>query len=251
MEPLISTVVICEENKTRAELYALWLDAYDVRTAVTEQQATEKISGTTGVAVINDQFCDGAAASVLDTIQSQTAVCRVIAMRERETTSQHLTVDHQLVKPIFEDELSEMVEMLMRRSNYHFALTHYYRTTLQLSTFETKTESEAVDTEQYERLQQRVTHLKPIIVRLQQQLTQRDLIAIQSDVSSNVEVSPKKSERVDSKYRPTSCSACDETWDQSSTDGGPNVTQLGAYVWRCGHCGHVQMGTDPNHQNIY
>lgn len=251
MNPLISTILICEENKTRAELYEMWLDSYDVQIAVTEQQANEKITAETAVAIINDEFCNGAASTIIETIRSKAVVCRVIAMRERNTDCQHLTVDHELVKPIFQNELSEQVDTLMRRSNYHFAIKLYYRTTTQLTTLEQNAEGQTPDTERYERLKHQAERLKPIIVRRRDQLSQDDIIAIQQVVSSNAAVDDTDStEKLDNKRRPESCSHCEERWTRSA-DGTLGVTRIGAYVWLCDNCGHVQRGADPSHQNVY
>jgi hypothetical protein len=52
------------------------------------------------------------------------------------------------------------------------------------------------------------------------------------------------------KYRPEKCSRCREPWKGASNGDGAKVTKLGAYVWRCGNCGHVQIRADPSHQGI-
>jgi len=252
MDPLISTLVICEENKTRAELYGLWLDEYDCRTALTKREARTEFDGTTAVAIVNQSFAGGETSELLDAIRTRSPLCRVVALRNRSDAFPNLTVDHQLVKPIYPNELSEMVRTLMLRANYHLALRLYYQTTVKLSTFEMKGEQTDDETEQHERLEQRATELKTAVNALKQQMTSEDILAVRRDISFKKDVSDSDSkEKIDSKYRPTKCSQCGDQWNRSSADNEAKVTQLGAHVWRCSNCGHVQMGTDPSYQHTY
>jgi hypothetical protein len=251
MDYLISTVVVCEENKTRAELYALWLDAYDVQVAVTEREADEAISGTTAVVVLDQAFGDDAAETILERCRSRAPVCRVVGMRERSAAFPELNVEHQLVKPIFREELNETVERLAIRANYQLALRLYYQTTVHLSTFEMRPGESDAERARYERLEARAEGLKTTVLALQERLSKEDIIDIRHSISfEKGRPEPESREKIGSKYRPDRCSRCGADWERTARADESEVRKLGAYVWQCGGCGHVQMGTDPSHQNI-
>lgn len=251
MDMLISTVVVCEENKTRAELYELWLEGFDVRVAVTKQAADEAVTGTTAVVVLDQAFGDGAAETLLERVRSRAPVCRVVGMRERSAAFPDLNVDHQLVKPIFREELTEIIEKLAIRANYQLALKLYYQTTVHLSTFEMKTAESEGEKDRYERLEARAERLKSIVLGLQAHLTKEDIVDIRHSVSfEKGRPEPESREKIGSKYRPDRCSRCGADWERTARADETEVRKLGAYVWQCGGCGHVQMGTDPSHQNV-
>lgn len=245
-----STVAVFEENQMRADLYALWLDEYDVEVAVTKGEADEILDGSVVVAVLNQRFADGEASKLLEIIRARAPLCRVIATRERDDAFPDVNVDHQLVKPVFEEELVEMTERLLRRANYHLALGRYYQTNVDRSAFEIHDGGPATDEDQYDYLQRRANHLQKLIVRLSQEMSKEDVLAVKRDVlfESDIEEA-ESSEKIDDKYRPNKCSHCGQRWD-GAPDGEPKVTQLGAYVWRCVDCRHVQMHADPSHQDI-
>lgn len=250
-----STVAVFEENRMRADLYALWLDEYDVDVALTRGQAGEVLDGRVVVAVLNQRFADGEASKLLEIIQARAPLCRIIATRDRSDTYPDLNVDHHLLKPVFEEELVEMTERLLRRANYHLALGRYYQTNVDLSSFEIHDGGPATDEDEYDYLQRRATHLQNLIVSLSQEMTTEDVQAVKRDVllDSDVEAAEKSDkkypEKIDNKYRPGKCSNCGQRWD-SDPGEEPKATQLGAYVWRCINCSHVQMHGDPSHQDI-
>ena len=245
-----NSVVVFEENRTRGELYSLWLDEYDVDVAATKREADTVLDGAVVVAVLNQGFADGAASKLLEIVRARAPLCRVVATRERSDPFPDLNVDHQLVKPVFEEELVDLVETLLCRANYHLALSRYYQTNVDLSAFEIHDGDHPPDRTQYDELQQRASKLQKFIARLTKQMEQEDIRAVKRDILLERDIEETDStEKIDSKYRPGKCTNCGQRWD-GDADGEPAVTQLGAYVWRCGGCGHVQMAADPSHQHV-
>jgi DNA-binding response OmpR family regulator len=247
MDLLTSTVVVCEQNKTRADLYALWLDGYDSRTALTKRQVDETIDNTVAVVVLDQGFGDGAAESVLELVRSRAPACRVVATRDRSAAFPELGLDHSLVKPVFEDELTEQVETLVCRTNYQLSLELYYRTTAAMSTVEFT--DDGADDEQYKRLKKRAERLQSLLTALQDRLTDDELSAVMRNIRVSDTERVDRATEIDTKYCPDRCSHCGQDWMEKH-DGKPPVERLGAYVWRCSECGHVQVHTDPSHQNI-
>lgn len=248
MELPADDVVVFEQNRTRGDLYALWLDEYEVEVAATKQEAEAVLDQSVAVAVLNQGFADGDAATLLEIIRSRAPVCRVVATRERSDPFPELSVDHQLVKPVFEEELVDLVETLLCRANYHLALSEYYQTNLDLSSFEITGDDRPEADEEYDELRERSSKLQELVARLAAAMTEEDIREVKREILIERTVETTGStEKLDSKYRPQSCSNCGGRWNDGD---GPSATQLGAYVWRCGGCGHVQMAADPSHQHV-
>ena len=244
MDLLTTRVVVIEDNRTRADLYSLWLDDCEVTVALTERQVDAVFDESLALAVVDRAFNDGAAADVLSMIQARMPPCQVIGMRDRSEGFPDLPTDQHLVKPVFEEELQELAERLIYRSNYHYALRLYYQTTSNLLYHEVN-DGEDGDEERYERLRGRVGRLKELIQKLRASMADEDVQAVRDAVSFGGEFEHTDSkEKISSKYRPDRCSRCRTDWNRDT------VVQLGANIWRCGSCGHVQMKTDPSHRGI-
>jgi len=251
MEPITSRVIVFEENQTRAELYALWLEQYDVSIALTKQQTIDEIDQAIAVAILDQDFADGNASTLLEILRSRSPACRVIATRDRSSPFPSLGVDHKLMKPVFKDDLLEMVQNLLRRANYHLALVLYFRTTARLSSIELDPDESGTEDEQYKRLKQRAAKLRALLLKLGRQMSEDDISAVKQSISVDTDIQETGGEeKVDSKYRPSKCTNCRQEWSRAEDDGAASFTRLGAYVWRCGACGHVQMHADPSHQDI-
>jgi len=245
-----ATVAVCEANETRAELYSLWLDECEVRIALTAQQAKDKLDDEVAVVVLNQGFADGKASQVLSSIREQTSVCRVIETRDRSEAFPSLGVDHNLVKPIFEDVLVEKVRTLLRRVNYQVALDRYYKVTISITTLELKSELSDEGRERHEQLSELATDLQRFLSELRAEMSEDDLRAVMQSI--NIETGGETADvpqKIESKYRPEKCGNCGQAWDPKDSDE-PGMVRLGAYVWRCKRCGDVQMYADPSHQQL-
>lgn len=243
-----TTVAVFEDNETRADLYRLWLEECNVRAALTKRQADEVVDGRVGVAVIDQVFADGAAPNVLELVRSRAPACRVVATRPRSSTFPSLGVDHQLVKPVFEEDLVELVQRLLRRANYHLALTLYYQTVGELAPLEFS--NPETDEERYRELAERADELQGILAGLRGGMSDEDVSSVVRSITVPGDIEAADStEKVDSKYQPRKCSECGVEWTDVG-ESGASVVQLAAHVWRCGACGHVQMYTDPSHRRV-
>lgn len=249
MELPASTVVVCEENKTRADLYGLWLDRYETRQALTKKQAADAFDGGVAVLVIDHTFGDGEIESVIDRCKSQAPQCRVLGIRERSNAFPESGYDDEIARPVFEDDLTDCVTTLLCRANYQVLLELYYRTTVTMSSYEWQTEDDSVEDERYQNLRQRAGRLQHALSELRDRMSDEDVRAVVRDITVDDIAGVESKETFENKYRPDSCSRCGQDWSES-IDGDASATQLGAYVWRCVNCGHVQMHTDPSHQHV-
>jgi len=250
MDLPLSKVAIFEENQTRADLYALWLDDHETTTVVTKRGVEEAVDQRLAVAVINQSFGDGAAASVNELLTSSAPLCRVIETRERSEMFPDLDTDHHLVAPVFEEDLVARVRTLLSRANYHFAIGRYYQTSIELSSIEISDDEAGSSDEDYESLRDQLRRFQHLIAALRGEMTEEDVEAVKDEISFKDPTHGQgTTEPATNKYQPDHCSNCGEDWDSSSDDAA-GVVQLGAYVWRCLECGNVKMLPDPSHRDV-
>lgn len=242
MEFPAATVAVFENNRTRAELYALWLEDYDVRVASSKRQAQDEIDDEIGVAVVSEEFADGAAETLVEIVQTESPLCRVLAVEPRTEASSPLDAARRLAKPVFEETLYETVKTLLQRLNYQLALQLYYKTTMDLAAHAGAAPADAPPTEEAERLHERASVLQSRLEQYREHLSDDDVAAVMRTLTLNVESADSK-EQIESKYWPDSCSNCGEEWETDEETG--TLTRIAAYVWRCTRCGNVMMENDP------
>lgn len=242
-----SRVIVCENNATRAELYAHWLDRFDVSLALTPTQALDEVDESVAVVVLDEDFGDGAAESVLALARSRAPESRILTTTEtRGKVFPSLDVDNHLAKPVFEDELNDRVERLARQSLYSVALRHYYQFTAELTAIELGARERSPPAGYRERLEERVQQLKGLLAEISAGMDREDVRTVLDDLTDGVSL-PSESRTIDSKYVPGKCPKCDATWDGDSPESaGDGPVGLGSFVWRCGDCGHVQLHASPN-----
>lgn len=244
MELLTRKVAVVEDNRTRADLYALWLDDCEVTVALTQRQMDSIFDEPLAVVVLDRGFGDDVAVDVVASIQARMPACQMIGIRERSEGFPDLPPEQQLVRPVFEEDLQALAERLVYRANYHHALRLYYQSTSNLIYHDVNDNAER-DEERRERLRERADRLKALIGSLRVAMDDADVQAVKRAVTFEGEYERDDStEKVDSKYRPDRCSRCRTDWTQDV------VVQLGANIWRCDACGHVQMNTDASHRGI-
>jgi hypothetical protein len=200
------------------------------------------------VAVVDDSFGDEASETILERIRSEAPHCRVIGIRERSNAGPESPYDRQLERPVFEADLTGCVETLFHRANYHLLLDQYYRTTVLISTYEWQADDGPED-ERYERLKDRADRLQGYLNRLRPRMDDSDVHAVAEAIALTDVADVDTEVSIESKYRPDECAQCGHDWSES-VNGKDPAEKLGAYVWRCGNCGHVDMRGDPNHQSV-
>lgn len=259
MDLLTDTITIFKQSRTRAELYRLWLDEFDVRIALTKAEAAEVIDGGTAVAIVGSEFGDGDAAKLVDVLRARTPACRIAVTRDRSEGFPEVDPEYHLVTPVFEEELREVVAHLLGQVNYRIALVEYYRATGELASLEFAAERDTTDkvdggpdAERAAELERRIERLKRLLAEYRAALDRQDIAAVMESISfRSPAVDADEEPQSSSKYHPDHCSKCGRNWDVSkSTREAAGFTQLGAYVWRCADCGHVHMQPDPSHQRV-
>ncbi|WP_241662550.1 response regulator receiver protein [Halorubrum depositum] len=245
-------IVVCESNRTRADLYGLWLDDREVRQALTRSQFVETFDADTAVVVLEHSFGDEGADPILERVGTQAPHCRVVGIRDRSNATPEPGYDREIERPVFEAELTESVEALFNRANYHVLLGLYYRTTVMISTYEWRADGDLSDDERYGRLLNRADRIQNYLNGLRPRMSDEDVRAVARGITiAGVDAvdAVDADATIESKYRPDDCSRCGQDWNKP-IDGGDSAARLAAYVWRCVNCGHVDMRADPNHQHV-
>lgn len=245
MDDSDATVAVFEDNKTRAELYALWLDAYDVRVASSKQTAQKHVNNGLSVAVVNEEFADGAAETLVEIIRAESQRCRILAIRPRSAEFPQFESEKHLIKPVFEENLQEHVEQLLCRRNYHRALQLYYRARMELVARE---RAGSVEDDEIQELRETAATLQSQLEQYRERLSDDDVAAVKRALTLDSDRTESK-EDVSSKYRPERCPNCNEEWAES--EDASTLKRIAAYVWRCTQCGDVIMDNDPTHQQTY
>lgn len=238
-EPTV-TVAIVEDNATRAELYGQWLDHVEVEIALTKRQVQEIVDDDLTVAVLAEEFGEGAGEQVLELIRARTRYAQVITTsRNRSRMLPSLDVDNHLTKPIFEEDLRERVERLARQTIYCEMLQEYYRASAKVTAAR---KSEDAD-EQVRELEEQVAELRPVVVGLKADLDQDDVAAV-ADLIKRANEVPEGDADGSSKYIPQKCFNCGRPWGVGrGQDRSKGAVRLGSHVWRCTDCGHIQLGS--------
>lgn len=240
MAALEAPVAIFEENEARAELYALWLEPYDVRVAASKQAAQEHVREEPAVAVVDERFADGDAETLVDILRAESAFCRVLTLTPRSEQFPDVDAELHLSKPVFEEDLTESVERLVGRYNYHRALRLYYRTTARLAASDV---AESAD-EEVQELRDTASSLRSQLESYREQLREEDVAAVRRSLTL-AEATPKAEPDVESKYAPDKCSNC----TAEDGDDDTSLKRIAAYVWQCTGCGAITMESDPGSQN--
>ncbi|WP_136686572.1 response regulator [Halorhabdus amylolytica] len=157
-------VLIVEDEPDVAETYNLWLqDEYEVRMAGNGSEALDLLDDDVDVVLLDRMMPGLSGDEVLERIRKSDSDCRVAMVTAVEPDFDILEMgfDSYLTKPIRSQELHETVSNLLERSTYDDLLQQYYSLVEKQATLEaTKNSAELAESDEYERLTERVEELK-------------------------------------------------------------------------------------------
>lgn len=237
MVDLDVSVLVAEENATRADLYDHWLVGFEVRKALTTRQAVEAFDDDVAVVLLDEEFGDGSATDLIEWIEANSRFCQIVTTTpdRGQVFPDHDVAEH-LVKPVFKEDLRSVVKRLGRQTVYAALLARYYATTVQITSLR-EGDGETVDDDVVTSLEDRVERLKAAIVQLRGTLDEDDMRRVMDLVSPPADPTIPESGQ-SSKYMPEKCSKCGRPWGGDESTG---VLRLGAGVYRCADCGTVQF----------
>ena len=249
--------VLIVDESVRADLFELWLDDFNVESAVSRRQVTETFDGTVSVAIVRNELPDEVKSDLQSLIASRAPFCRtIITTTERvEIMYPGIEYDVCLSEPTNREGVQETVGRLLLRARYDANLRNYYECSMRATNREVQLDSEelAAD-EQYQQLSERMSTIKDRLDTILAHFDEDDLDAVQQSIRPDVGFgsgTKQKNKQRGEKYRPDKCVGCGLEWgvDHGGTIGD-GYKRLGAFVWECAECGAVQNMPDPSHRRV-
>lgn len=158
------TVLVVEDERDLADMYALWLDErYTVKTAYDGQSALEQIDETVDVVLLDRRMPGLTGDDVLESIHDRGLDCRVAMLTaiEPDFDIVEMDFDAYVVKPIEKRDLTSLIENLLARDQYEAHVQEYYSLASKKALLHAETtESERAESEEYARLEAQLHRLK-------------------------------------------------------------------------------------------
>ncbi|WP_049985420.1 response regulator [Halobellus rufus] len=188
MDGATPRILVVEDEPDLAELYAIYLsDTYEVQTATNGETALEVVDDDTDVVLLDRRMPDLTGDEVLEEIRARgldTQVAMITAV-EPDVDIVEMPFDDYLVKPVTQDDLHGLVEVLLRRANYDERSREFFSLASKKAALESSPDV-SVDTEsEYRELTERMEELRTEIDGTLAELSEddfRDAFASFSDI---------------------------------------------------------------------
>ncbi len=175
------TVLVVDDQPELADLYAAWLrDAYDVRTAYGGDEAIAALGSDIDVALIDRLMPRTSGDELISRIRKDGYDCRVSVVTAVEPDFDIIGMgfDEYLVKPIQRDEINDVVDALVTRSEYDEKLQSFFSLASKRATLQTKkAPRELEESSAYAELTADFDRLRTELERTIDQLRPQDLEA--------------------------------------------------------------------------
>lgn len=149
-------IVIVEDDTSVADLYAEWLsDDYDVTIANNAEEALTAISSSTDVILLDRRLPDRSGDEILGEIRNQgnDAPVAMVSAVDPTPELQKLDIDEYLKKPVEKEQLTELVEDLLRRTKLDGRIQQYLSLVSRKETIEAENRLEQLQSDtEYQQL---------------------------------------------------------------------------------------------------
>lgn len=176
------TVLVVEDERDLADLYETWLaDDYDVRVALTGEDAVDLLDGDVDVALVDRRLPDRHGDEVLADIGADYPGVRVgmVSGVEPGFNIIDLGFDAYVVKPVSRDDLRDLVERLLARAAYTREMREFFSLASKRATLEAeKTDAELAESDAYSDLVARLETRRESLDDLLANLTTDDYVAV-------------------------------------------------------------------------
>lgn len=157
------SVLIVDDEEDTADLYADYLDVYEVRTAYSGRDALAAYGPAVDVVLLDRRMPDMSGDEVLERIRDGDDTCYVVFVTGVEPSLDIVSMDFDeyLVKPIAADELREVVGAMFDRKEYDELLHEAFVLASKMTTLEAKMDIDELEaSEEYGQLQERFRELQ-------------------------------------------------------------------------------------------
>ena len=176
-----SSVLVVEDEAELAELFAEWLATeYDVEIATTGEDALDLIDDVD--VVLLDRLMPGISGDeVLETIRDRGYDCRVAMVTAVEPDFDVLEMgfDDYVVKPLFREDIRQLVRGLVERNAYDQQLSELFASASKLAALEShKVSEELAGNEEYRRVREAFERASERVEELEAEMTEEDFEAV-------------------------------------------------------------------------
>lgn len=151
------TVVIVEDERELADLYAEWLsESYEVRTAYRAEEALEVIDEAVDVLLLDRRLPAASGDEVLSTVRDREIDCQVamVTAVDPDLDIIDMGFDDYVVKPLERSDLQDLVKRLLTRGLYNDEVRDYFALVSKRANLETaKAPTELEADPRYEELE--------------------------------------------------------------------------------------------------
>lgn len=176
------TVVIVEDERELADLYAEWLtDEYDVRTAYRVDEARDVIDESVDVLLLDRRLPTASGDEILTEVREWGIDCQVamVTAVDPDFDILDLGFDDYVVKPLDREELHELVTNLLTRGLYNDEVREYFALVSKRANLETaKSPSELAEDARYQELKTEIAELETRLDDIVEQLEDKDFSAV-------------------------------------------------------------------------
>lgn len=134
-----ATVLIVDDEVNITELFNAWLkEEYDVRMAISGEEALEKLDESVDVVLLDRRMPGLSGDEVLEVIREETPDCRVamVTAVEPDFDVIEMGFDDYLTKPIDREDLESVIESLLQRKEYDGRMQEYFALASKKATLE-------------------------------------------------------------------------------------------------------------------
>ncbi|MFT4889924.1 MAG: DNA-binding response OmpR family regulator [Halobacteriales archaeon] len=156
-------VLVVDDEPRLADLFATWIEGqYSVEAAYDGESALEAVTDSVEVVLLDRRMPGLSGDEVLERIRDRVADCRVVMVTAVDPDFDIIEMgfDDYLVKPVSKEDLLDVIETVLIRSEYATDVQEYYSLASKKALLEAeKPEQELEDNEEYRDLRERVEEL--------------------------------------------------------------------------------------------
>ena len=163
MDGATPRILVVEDEPDLAELYAIYLsDTYDVETATDGTTALEIVGSDVDVVLLDRRMPDLTGDEVLEEIRARGIEAQVamITAVEPDTDIVEMPFDDYLVKPVTQEDLHSLVEVLLRRANYDDRSQEFFRLASKKAALESAPDVSVEEEAEYQALTDRMEQIR-------------------------------------------------------------------------------------------
>ncbi|PSP66129.1 DNA-binding protein [Halobacteriales archaeon QS_1_69_70] len=173
------TVLVVDDERDLADLYAAWLETdYEVVTAYGGEEAIDTMDRSVDVALVDRLMPKIQGREVVEHVREEDYDCGIsmVTAVEPDYDIIEMGFDEYVVKPIREEDLKEVVESLLARSEYDDQLQEMFSLASKIAALKTqKPAAELEGNDEYEQMTTRLAELRSEMDRTAGDLSERDL----------------------------------------------------------------------------